>query len=328
MRVIPADFSVCNMNAEEFVSKIKQYDRITVFRHERPDCDAAGSQFGFISWVRDNFPGKKIYALGQGTCTQGDFPPNDEVTDDIVRGSLAVVFDTASPDRIDDERWQLAAEVINIDHHPEPQPYGNLYLIDTGAAAVCEILTRLLEETGYPISLRTAEYLYSGLLTDTLCFRTSNTTARTLEAAAHLAAYGIDIPAINRKLFDLSYSDFRFASYFRSRTVLYTDEIAYVKLHMEDMARFGVNGSSARNFIDEIGHVKEFAAWCAFTEKEGSDGPLYDASLRSKEIQINDIAAAYGGGGHRNAAGVKDLSESDVDSLLAAIKDRLASSKK
>ena len=53
------------------LDEIKYSDVITIFRHVRPDCDAVGSQFGLKSWLNDNFPEKKVYALGNEYCQQG-----------------------------------------------------------------------------------------------------------------------------------------------------------------------------------------------------------------------------------------------------------------
>ena len=77
---------------------------------------------------------------------------------------------------------------------------------------------------------------------------------------------------------------------------------------------------NARNFIDELGHVKEFQIWTIFTE---NNKHLFDGSLRSKKATINDIARNYQGGGHKNASGVKNLTMEDIDSILADFQSRL-----
>ncbi len=301
---------------------IERADSICIFRHVRPDCDAVGSQFGLKQWINDNFPKKKVYALGNETCSQGIWPSSDIVGDDTVKGSLAVVLDASTADRIDDDRWQLAHPVIRIDHHPDLKPFGDLSLINEKAAASCEILTHFFLHTGLQLSCKTAEYLYAGLLTDTLCFRTSNTTADTLKAAAALAEKEIRIPEINRELFDHSLKEFRFATKFRDHLeALAGERLGIVKLDRDELAAYGLSGSDARNHIDEIGHIRELQIWAVFTRHSGDD--LYDASLRSKTIRINDTAARYGGGGHLNAAGIKDLTDAQVREVIALLEEKI-----
>ena len=177
---------------------IKEADSIVIFRHVRPDCDAMGSQFGLKSWINDNFPEKAVYTAGYETSPQGIWPHNDICSDDLIENSLAIVVDTATAARADDTRFQKAKQVIKVDHHPETDPYGQLNFVNPKAAAVCEILAGYFEQENLTVSKKTAEYLYKGLLTDTLRFSTSNTTADTLKAAAYLASFEIDIPQLNR----------------------------------------------------------------------------------------------------------------------------------
>ncbi|MCH3961078.1 MAG: bifunctional oligoribonuclease/PAP phosphatase NrnA [Solobacterium sp.] len=311
------------MNCDALSISIEQFDTITVFRHEHPDCDALGSQWGLCTWLKDNFPNKKIYALGSETTDQTAFPKSDEIRDDVIKSSLAIVLDTGNAERIDDKRSPLARKVIKIDHHPNIEPFGDVILVDTKAAAVCEILGEYFQSRkDCHLSLRAAEYLYEGLLTDTLCYATSNTTPHTLAIGSYIASQGINIAEINRRLFDQDQKAFRTASYIRSHIQTVHGRVAYCILSCEDLKQLDISGSSARNFINEMGHVKEFAAWCMFTQHD-DQGDLYDGSLRSKTICLNDLAGQYHGGGHPNASGVKDLDEKMINTLLTSIYSRV-----
>ena len=308
------------MQFEELLETIQRFDIITLYRHGNPDCDAVGSQFGFREWLRLNFPEKKVYALGKERCSQGDFPDNDVIDDETVRKSLAIVLDTANQDRVDDQRFAEAAMIVKIDHHPNYDPFGAKRYVFEEAAAVCEILPEFFQQTGLQMNQTIAEYLYKGLLTDTLCFRTSNTRPHTLEMASYLSSFGISIPEINRELFDLSLNDFRFGSYIRESAKIINDTVACVILSQEDLKKWNKTPGNARNFIDELGHVREFQIWAIFTENKEH---LYDGSLRSKRVRINDIAQNYHGGGHKNASGVKNLTKEDIDSILTDFQNRL-----
>lgn len=312
------------MNYDAFTQVLDQFDTITVFRHEHPDCDALGSQWAMVTFLKDNYPGKKIYALGSEKTDQAVFPDSDNVTDDVVKNSLAIVLDTGNVERIDDKRSPMARKVVKIDHHPNVEPFGDLIFVNTKAAATCEILGDYFQSrSDITLSRTAAEYLYKGLLTDTLSYSTSNTTAHTLEIGSFIAAHDIDIPAINRELFDQDEKAFRFASFVRSHIQTIEGKVAYVIVSLEDQEKMQISGPAARNFVTEMGHVKEFEAWCMFTEKIEQGKHLYDGSLRAKTIVLNDIAAQYNGGGHPQASGVKNLDENSIKTLLQSIFSRV-----
>lgn len=311
------------MDYTAVTAEIEQAEIITIFRHEHPDCDALGSQWGFVNWLKENYPTKQVYALGSEKNDQGSWPNGDEVSDDVIQQSLAIVLDTGNIARIDDARNQLAKRIVKIDHHPNIEPFGDVMLVRTEAAATCEILaTYFRSREDKKVSLKTAEYLYRGLLTDTLCYSTSNTTSNTLEIGSYLASKGINIAAINLELFDQDQKSFAVASYIRSHIQTTHGCIAYVVMTLDDLASLNVSASTARNFISEMGHVKEYEVWCLFTARVEGDYSVFDGSLRSKTIRLNDIAGKYNGGGHPNASGVKGLSDADIQNLLEEIYQR------
>lgn len=305
------------MNTIDLRKIIEEYEIITIFRHEHPDCDAFGSQFGLKNWISENYPNKQVYALGNESINQGEFPSLDTCEDSTIQNSLAIVLDTANKERVDDKRFLQAKKILKIDHHPDRQPFGDIQYVDTKAAATCEILATLFKECqDSKISADTAKYLYQGLLTDTISYSTSNTTAHTLEMGAYLAKQGINIPVINRKLFDQELHSYQFAGWIRSNIQIKNQKIAYIIIHQNELEKWQMSASEARNFVNELGHVKEFEVWCMFTQKQEEPAILYDGSLRSKTVVLNDLAQDYRGGGHPNASGVKDLTDADINSLL------------
>ena len=103
----------------------------------------------------------------------------------------------------------------------------------------------------------------------------------------------------------------------RSSVIIEDCGVAHLTMSLEDQQKFGLSGSDARGHIEEIGHVRDFRAWAMFTERDADGMKVYDGSLRSKEIAVNEIAAVYGGGGHRNAAGVKGISREEMEDVIA-----------
>lgn len=196
--------------------------------------------------------------------------------------------------------------------------------IDEKAAATCEILAQFFHQyqKKHPISVDTARYLYSGILTDTLCFKTNNTTSQTLQLASYLTLTGFDIAELNRSLFDIHLEDFSFGSFIREKVQIMNDSFAYCIVSIQEQIQWNKKGHDVRNFVTELGNVKEFQIWAIFTEKESENGSLYDGSLRSKTICINDIASQFKGGGHKNACGVKDLTQNELNDLLQQLANK------
>ena len=312
--------------SELFFKWIEASEVITIFRHVGADSDALGSQFGLKTWILDQYPNKQVYALGEDLGSQGKlFPPIDDVADEVIANSLAIILDTANAARIDDARWQLAAKKIKVDHHLEVEHFGDLEIVKETAGATCEILASLFQKDGRPLSSTAANYLYGGLIADTLQFSIASTTSDTLLAAAYLAQCHADIPRINRENFSKTLKEFQFETFIRSHYKLLDGHLAYIILHAQDYEQFGLTRNEAKEKVYALGNVNEFEVWALFIEQAESDKnePLYQGSLRSKQTAINDIANAFNGGGHKLACGVKRLSPAMIEALLQQLLRRI-----
>ncbi len=303
---------------------IKDYQYITIYRHVNPDCDALGSQFGLKYFIEDNFPNIKVKVLGNESFSKTIFDESDNADDEFIKKSLAIVLDTANKERVDDQRFLLAKKIIKIDHHPNNDDFGNENFVDTKYAATCEILTDAFINTNLYISIRTAKMLYRGLLTDTLSFKTTNTTSHTLLMAASLADKGINIPEINEEIFNDSLIIYQLKTQLRNK-LIFDNKIAYAIYSQKEIEETGITAGDIRAFVSEIGQISDIEAWCIFTQKQGKE--LFDGSLRSKRITVNEIAMMYNGGGHKNASGVKNLSKNDINSLISQLKQEIVNYK-
>ncbi len=301
--------------------KIEASDSIVIFRHSHPDGDAVGSQLALKSFIEDNYPNKGVYAYGKEHFEV--YPLSDEVSDEILKKSLGIVLDTANAQRIDNFKYQLCPYLIKIDHHPNGEDFADENYVFSDYAATAEILTEIFfsqDFKGLNIFKNCASYLYSALLTDTLRFSTSNVSANTLKMASLLAQKGIDIYELNQKMFVKDYHSYRFCTYLRSK-LIFEQGLAYAIIDNNDLQKFGISADEARNHVSELGNVKEFKVWALFTQ---TSDDRFAASIRStKAIVINDIAQAYGGGGHKNAAGIKDLTSNAIMTLTNDLKERL-----
>lgn len=305
---------------------IKDYDIITIYRHVSPDADALGSQYGLKQWINETYPEKQVYALGNDEGSKVSyFPKSDIVADAIVKQSLAIILDTANGSRIDDSRWMDAAYRFKVDHHVFVEKFADEEYIEDMAGATCEILATLFLKAGIQLSKTAAQYLYSGLIADTLRYSIPSTTPQTLTAGSYLLSCGVDVQRSNEENFSTSLEQFHYENYLRTHCKVVDGKIAYIIVHKEDYERFGLSFNEAKEKVFVFGGVYDFKAWALFVEKEIDDLGIkrYNGSLRSRNTIINDIAMKHQGGGHRFACGVKNLDDEEIQTIIKEILERL-----
>ena len=103
----------------QILQEIINYETIIIHRHSSPDGDAMGSQIGLKNLLQDNFPEKKIYAVGDGARRFSfmDGSVMDEIEDGVYENALAIILDCGSSSLISDERYKTAAKTVRFDHH-------------------------------------------------------------------------------------------------------------------------------------------------------------------------------------------------------------------
>ncbi len=310
----------------EILDQIIKYNTITIFRHERADGDAFGSQCGLALWLRKYFPEKNTYCLGQdGDDNLKQFLTMDKVDEHTIKSSLAIILDTANTARIDDQRYKLANKIIKIDHHVIIEHFGDIEYVDTNKASSCELVFDLIQAY-QPLTIndtKIAAFLYKGLLTDTIRFSTSNTKAATVLTASKLLACGLDAASLSFEMFKRSKKYFKLTGQIRNIAQFeLNDTLVYVYLDQMMIKEYGVVQNEAKDVVNEFNILSDLKVWVLFIEDDERLG-LYNASIRARDLRIDDIANKFGGGGHHQAAGIKHLSQSDTTRLLDMIKERI-----
>lgn len=309
---------------EEILATIKAFDRIIIHRHQRPDPDALGSQVGLAEILRASFPKKEIYQVGGPVEGLDYLALMQTIPDDLYKGALVIVTDTANAPRVSDQRYDQGAKLIKIDHHPNDESYGELVWVNTKASSCSEMIVSFWQmfQNELTMTQEAARLLYAGIVGDTGRFLYPATTATTLRLAAELLDYGFDAPKINRQLDQVSRSVARLSGYVYENIEI--DEIGAGKviLSQELQQRFGVVDSETSAVVSLPGKIDEVMAWAIFVEQpEG----YYRVRMRSKGPVINEIAKRHHGGGHPLASGAnaKDLEEVAViyQEIQAAIKE-------
>lgn len=307
------------------LDKIEKSDTICVFRHQSPDPDALGSQWGLVNWIQEMYPDKHVFAMGwhrgQSASLFGEY---ETVSDDVVKSSLAIILDTANKARIDDDRFELASDSIKIDHHPFTDQYAHYEYIDDTAASTSELICQLIRtKSEQPLSTLTATYLYMGILTDTLRFSTQSTSASTLHNAAFLVNSHLNLSKINDDIFGMEQNEFLFSNYIRHHAIIEENGLVYIKLDRETLKKLNITAGQAKEKVNELGLVRTFKIWAIFIEQEEDESVHYNGSIRSRGLSVNDIAKKYNGGGHRLAAAVKALDENLLESCLNDLRLRI-----
>ena len=135
---------------------IRRYEKICIFRHTRPDGDALGASHGLAEILRASFPEKDIRVQGEDITPELLFLARDDATasDDFYTGSLAIVVDTGTRDRISQSKLSLADCIIQIDHHIPQEPYGDITWIEPHRSSTCEMIAELAHSFPEELCLR------------------------------------------------------------------------------------------------------------------------------------------------------------------------------
>lgn len=287
---------------EKILEAIKQFDTVIIHRHSKPDGDALGSQIGLREIIKENFPEKTVYAVGDGSSRYGFMEGSqmDDVADSVYQNALAIVLDTSAAALISDDRYKTAKQTARIDHHIFCEEICDIEVTDTSYESCCGLITEFAVESGLKLSRLAAKSLYTGMVTDSGRFRYDSTNANTFRLASFLMEAGFDTNEIYAQLYADDFSFIRLRAQFVLKIQFTENNVAYIYTTKEEAATYNADTFTiSRAMVGTMGDIKGVNVWVNFTETE--DGVL--AELRSNKYNINPIAVKYGGGGHAKASG-------------------------
>jgi bifunctional oligoribonuclease and PAP phosphatase NrnA len=290
---------------------IRAARRIGAVSHLRPDGDALGSLLGLTQSLA--LAGKEVIAISQdGVPWHLEFMPgSDKILkpdgQQVLDIDLAIALDTATADRIGQNSTvalSAASMLINIDHHGSNPRYGHLNYIDSSAPAVGEIVYDFLKAEGFPMNDSVRQNLFVAISTDTGSFRYSSTSAHTHQVVAEMMSAGLD----TARLATLLYSQNPMRRVELLRTMLNEMEfradnrIASWNYPQSTKARIGVEPGDTEGLIDNLRCIDSVLAAVIFEETR--DGSIrVSARSKSDSINVANVCAQFGGGGHKAAAG-------------------------
>ena len=294
----------------KILQKIKEYDKIVIHRHSTPDGDAMGSQLGLKAILRENFPEKQVYAVGDAAKRYSfmDGSTMDTVADEFFNGALSIILDCGSSWLISDDRYKTAAATVRFDHHIFSEKIADEEVVDTSYESCCGLVTDFALQSGLRLSPVSAKALFTGMVTDSGRFRYDSTTANTFRLAAALKEQDFDINDIYAQLYADDYEALRLRAQFILKIQFTPYRVAYIYTTKEEFDSYGADSFTiSRGMVNTMSDIRGVDIWVNFTEIE--DKVLVE--IRSNKHTVQPVAVKYGGGGHAKACGtsVKDRAE-------------------
>jgi phosphoesterase RecJ-like protein len=298
-------------------NEIQQHQNFIITTHVNPDGDGLGSQVALTRYLRSAAGGQKNVHL----LNSSPVPPNYSFLDP--RGEIEVFEERRHGEIVhaaqvlfilDISDWERLRDLgkmarpsgikkICIDHHPAATPFGDIDLIDPRASSTGEMMYDLLSGLGAPIDQKTAEALYTALVTDTGSFRFSNTTPRAHEVAARLLEAGASPQTIYQRVYE-SQSREKVRLFAKALDKLNFDvdgKLAWMVISQPLLRETGAQPRDTEGFADYPRSIDGVEVSLLFLETEKGKVKV---SFRSKgQHVINGLANRFGGGGHPYAAG-------------------------
>jgi phosphoesterase RecJ-like protein len=310
---------------EEIKSRFQAAGRILIVSHIRPDGDAIGSMLALGLALLD--AGKQVEMVLQDGVPAGfKHLPGSEQIQNKARGEfdLIVTVDCSDVKRVGNSLDGYRSPDIVIDHHITTEPFGTLNLVEPEAVATASVLTRHMARWGLAITVPIAANLITGLVTDTLGFRTANTTPESLRQAADLLELGVDMSSLYfRSLVRRTFSGAKYWGAGLS-SLQRSDGLIWSTLTLADRKTSGYTGTDDADLINVVSSIDEADIALMFVEQNPQKTKVSWRGLKP-HIDVSQIARQFGGGGHKSASGAEVAGTLDKvqNKVLAATRKRL-----
>lgn len=307
------------------VELLKKNDNILILAHQHPDGDTLGSSFALCRALRSL--GKKAQVRCSSVVNRRYDYLREGLEEQVFEPELVVAVDVADKVLLgaDIEREYGNRVDLCIDHHSTNKRFAAHSFVNGESASCAEIAAEVIEQLGVEIDKKMADCIYTGISTDTGCFRYTNTTALTHRHAADMMEKGANAEYINRIMFETRTAEYITLERLVLQSItMHFDNRCALMLITQDMFTKSGAGEDDCDAICAISRQIE-GVLVGATLRERADG-TYKASIRTHApVDASKICARLGGGGHRRAAGCQfDGSlEQATQQLLACIEEEL-----
>ena len=305
-----------NENMLTILNKIKEYNKIIIFRHFRPDGDAVGSTKGLQRILQLTYPEKTILLLNDDYAEYLEFLGSEDapVADEEYSDALGIVCDSGTAKRISNQKYSLCREVIKIDHHIPIETYGDYQWVEEERSSTCEMIAHFYDTFSDELKIDTeaATYIYAGMVTDSGRFRFRDVSSETLRLAGVMLRNNIDTDVLFANLYLKDFKEFKFEAYAHEQMQITDSGVAYLFVTKEMQEKFGLNKEQASASVSLMDSIKGSLIWIAFIENDEE----IRVRLRSRFVKISDLAEEYRGGGHACAAGATVYGKEEMEELI------------
>ena len=302
------------MDYKDLFKDIEAYETIIIERHTRPDLDALGSQIGLSLILKNKYPKKNIYIVGDMTKKYSFIGKMDEIEDEKFNGALVIIVDVAVSYLVSDKRYTNASKVWVIDHHKNDCDITDYKLVDTTRSAAAEYIAYLVMKEGIDIPSSAATALYGGIITDSGRFMYGANLSETLRVSASLMDFGADAKYIYDHIYIETLQEREMKNYFQER-IKFKDGVAWLENEKEVFDKFKCEFNDiSRGMLSLMAGIEEIKIWCNFTYDMESN--TVKCEFRSRGVEIVDVAKSFGGGGHAYACGCTIPSFQNVEEVI------------
>ncbi len=295
----------------ELAGVLQQYNRPVLLTHVDPDVDGLGSLLSLARVLEAG--GKEVLRFApEAVPAELPFLKDTDLINQKVNWQEADVFvalDCGEIKRtgVENEIAKATGDIINIDHHPQPKPFGDINHVDPQRSSTAEIVYELLQTMKAKIDKPIADMLLAGIVCDTQSFQVAATSAKVLEISSELMRRGARMPLIAKDLFRVKpITALKLWGRVLDRMQVDKDtHMAYSIVHQADFAELGGTPRDLEGVVDLINSVSG-SRFSLLLSEDGDN--VVKGSLRSEEfkaVDVSKIAELFGGGGHKLASGFR-----------------------
>ena len=306
-------------NKEIILQKIREYDRIILFRHIRNDGDCVGSTKGLKEILKLTFPEKEIYLIDNERSEFLAFlgPEDPDIPDELYKDALGIVLDSGTTSRISNPKFTLCKELIKIDHHIPIDNYGDYEWVEEHRSSTCEMIADFYAtfRDQLKINAKAAYYIYTGMVTDSGRFRFREVSGDTMRLAGLMLDQGVDTEKLYANLYLEDFEHLKFKAYVYKSMKITPNGVAYLVVDKAMREKFNLSLEAASACISFMDSIKGCLCWIAFIENDDAEQSIR-VRLRSRFVPVSDIGEKYRGGGHACACGATLYDKKEIRSLL------------
>lgn len=323
------------MSLERVIACIKRNKRFLITSHTNLEGDALGSELAFYRLLKKL--GKTATIINEDSLPYGyDFLPHKfnikkfkENLKKQIRFDCLVVLDCSDLSRTG-QVYKIntrAKPILNIDHHISNERFGDINWVEPDTSGCCEMIYKLYKKLNLSLDRKTALFLYAGILTDTGSFRYSNTTSFTHKVVAELLKYNLNVVEIYKNIYEnIPFKDVKLlVRILPNIRLVEKGRIAWFQIKRNMLRNKKLSFDLTEALLGFARSIKDIEVAVLFKENLGVKDEIR-VNLRSQgRIDVNKIAAYFGGGGHRtaSAATVKGKIEQVRRKVLAKIQETL-----